>query len=361
MTCHASFRSRAVTAAGPNWHGVLGACLDQLEPLPAGANLGIVYLSDWLAPMADDVLRALRERTGVGTWFGACSPAVLGGPGGASDRGLAVLVTSLPEAGFRVTAALAPPESPGGLLLAHAEMDEADPARSLADLARCPAGTIVGGLTAAGRSPVHIAGGSIGSSATSIGFAPDLPILAGMARAGSPLGPAHRVTSAIGCRILALDGRPALDVLTDELGDLFRRAGAQAAPGLWLAEPGPGEEDEYRMRRITDLDRSSGALQIEGGRPGGIVRLMRPDPAASLARVSELARRLRDGLGGRQATAGLYLASRHRGRELFGPGVDELALLRQELGGLPLIGLVTDAEIFDGAIHEAAGVLVLIG
>jgi hypothetical protein len=59
--------------------------------------------------------------------------------------------------------------------------------------------------------------------------------------------------------------------------------------------------------------------------------------------------------------AGLYLASRFRGRELFGPGVDELAVLRAELGGLPLIGLVTDAEIFDGALHQGAGLLVLLG
>ena len=41
--------------------------------------------------------------------------------------------------------------------------------------------------------------------------------------------------------------------------------------------------------------------------------------------------------------------------------MDEVAILREELGGLPLIGLVTDAEIFDGVVHEAAGMLVLIG
>jgi hypothetical protein len=46
---------------------------------------------------------------------------------------------------------------------------------------------------------------------------------------------------------------------------------------------------------------------------------------------------------------------------MFGPGVDELAVLRRELGALPLIGLVTDAEIFAGVIHEAAGILVLLG
>ena len=41
--------------------------------------------------------------------------------------------------------------------------------------------------------------------------------------------------------------------------------------------------------------------------------------------------------------------------------MDEIAILREELGPMPLIGLVTDAEIYDGMVHEAAGVLVLIG
>ena len=60
-------------------------------------------------------------------------------------------------------------------------------------------------------------------------------------------------------------------------------------------------------------------------------------------------------------TAGIYLASRHRGPALFGPHVDELTILRGELGATPLVGLVTDAEIFGGALHEAAAVLLLIG
>jgi len=77
--------------------------------------------------------------------------------------------------------------------------------------------------------------------------------------------------------------------------------------------------------------------------------------------VRDLARDLRARLGHRLPTAGLYLASRYRGHGLFGPAVDEITVLREELGQLPLIGLITDAEIFEGVIHEASGVLVLIG
>ena len=116
------------------------------------------------------------------------------------------------------------------------------------------------------------------------------------------------------------------------------------------------------MRRVAAVDRASGALRVEGGRPGAEVRLMRPDPAGSLARRARSrprccgpswpAGRRRPGSTWRRATAAT---------SLFGPAVDEIAVLREELGQLPLIGLVTDAEIFDGVIHEASGILVLIG
>ena len=68
--------------------------------MPPGANLGIVYLGEALAPVADEVVRALRERSGIGTWLGACGSAVLGRPSGPSTDGLAVLVMALPDSGF---------------------------------------------------------------------------------------------------------------------------------------------------------------------------------------------------------------------------------------------------------------------
>jgi small ligand-binding sensory domain FIST len=361
MTCKASPRSRAVTAAGPRWHGVLRACLDQLEPMPAGANLGIAYLGERLAPVADDIVRALQQRTGVRQWLGASGSAVLGSHGGPDENGLAVLVTSVADAGFRILSSPAAPLRDCGLLLAHAEIEDADPGAGAAAFAGAASVQVVGGLTAAGRSPVQIASDSMGSALAGIAFRRGLPVLSGIARAGSPLGPLHRVTSALGSTILALDGRPALEVMGEEMGDLFRHVGPRHAGSLWLAEPDPTAGEDLRMRRITGLDRDRGALTVSGGRLAPRIRLMRPDPAGSLARVGDLARGLLKGLDGRPPVAGLYLASRHRGGRLFGPGVDELALLRQELGALPLIGLVTDAEIFGGVIHEGAGILVLLG
>ena len=358
MSSQISARARAVAAAGRSWHGVLGACLDQLDPMPADANLGVVYLSEALAPVADEVIHALRARTGIASWFGACGTAVLGGVCG---EGLSVLVLSLPPAGFRVRS------GPGvagrtGLLVAHGELDADGPRALLAELGMSSAASMAGGLAAGTRQLVQIADGVLAGSAACLEFAGEQIAVAGLATAGSPIGPPHRVTSAVDGEILTLDGRPALAVMTDELGDLFRHSGRRFAPELWVSERTgrPGQE-VMRMRRIVEIDEPRGALRVEGGRLGTELRLMRPDPAGSLARLRDLAGTLRARLRGHPPAAALYFASRHRGRGLFGPGVDELEILRGELGRVPLAGVVTDAEIFDGSVHEASGVLVLIG
>ena len=341
---------------------MLSACLGQLDPMPGGANLGLVYLSEALAPVADEVIRALRERTGVTSWLGACGAGVLGGPAGRGTDGLAVMVMALPAGACRVLSAPAQACGAFALLLAHAELGPGGPGELLTELAALDAQTLVGGLTAAGRSPIQIAGGVMAGGAACLGFSVGQPVFAGLATAGSPLGASHRVTSALNGEILALDGRSALAVLTDELGDLFRHSGRRFAPNLWAAERsscGAGGET-MRMRRIVAVDEARGSLLLDGGRPGAELRLMRPDPAGSLGRVRELARVQLGRCRGATPVAGIYLASRHRGHGLFGPKVDEIAILREELGPMPLIGLVTDAEIYDGMMHEAAGVLVLI-
>jgi hypothetical protein len=331
--------------------------------MPPAANLGVVYLSEALAPVADEVVRALRERTGVTQWLGACGAGVLGGPAGSGGDGLAVMVTALPGGAFQVLPTPDQARGPLDLLLAHAEIGPHGPASLLGDLAGLDVRTVVGGLTGAGSSPIQIAGDVMGGGAACLGFEIGQPVVAGLATAGSPLGPSHRVTSALDGEVLALDGRPALAVLTEELGDLFRHSGRKFAPNLWAADRsscGSGGEI-LRMRRIVAVDEPRGSLLLDGGRPGPNIRLMRPDPAGSLARVRELARAQLAALRGVAPVAGIYLASRHRGHGLFGPRVDEIAILREELGSMPLIGLVTDAEVYAGMVHEAAGVLVLIG
>lgn len=362
VTCRASPAARAVTASGRSPVQTLRSCLDQLEPMPAAANLGIVYMSEPMGQIADEVLRALRARTGIDAWLGASGGGVIGLPSGPSESGLAVLVMTLPANAFSLSAALGRPECHAGLVLVHDELDEADPDAKLREIAgwHAPARPVVGALAAARHAPVQVAGDVLGSGRASLAFGAGIPIAAGIAQAGSAFGSEHAVTSAIGGEVLALDGRPALDVVGDELGDLFRHAGTRGHRQVWLAEPAQAADGGQRTRPVVAIDPARGSLRLFGDRVGTSLRVMRPDPAASLDRVQDLARSTRARLG-TEPCCGIYLASRHRGPSLFGPRTDEVALLRAELGQLPLIGLSTDAEIFDGAVHEASAILVLLG
>ena len=127
--------------------------------------------------MADEVIRALRERTGVTSWLGACGAGVLGGPARMRTDGLAVMVMALPAGAFRVLSA---PAQACGRRRRAARPCGARTGRAalLAELAALDAQTLVGGLTAAGRTPIQIAGGVMAGGVACLGFRLGQPVFA---------------------------------------------------------------------------------------------------------------------------------------------------------------------------------------
>ena len=134
------------------------------------ANLGVVYFADPLAPMADDIVRALRERTGVGNGSGPAAAASSAAVGGVRQR-LVVLVVELPDGEFRVQ-----PSAPARrrrttvCWLAHAELGDTGPPGPLAELAGHSAGMVVGALSRPGCSPVQIVGAVSRRGRACVGF-----------------------------------------------------------------------------------------------------------------------------------------------------------------------------------------------
>ena len=58
-------------ASGVDWSEIAQACFNQLQPVPAGSNLGFLYLTDTLAEDANAALDFFRRHTGVAHWVGA--------------------------------------------------------------------------------------------------------------------------------------------------------------------------------------------------------------------------------------------------------------------------------------------------
>ena len=94
---------RAAQGQGADWLAACRACAEQLDPLPASANLGFVYVNGALAASLDLIAARLREATGVRDWVGAGGAGVCASGQEHFERGAIVaLVGAVPERGLRL-------------------------------------------------------------------------------------------------------------------------------------------------------------------------------------------------------------------------------------------------------------------
>jgi len=360
---------RVIHAAGRPWQQMLRSCLDQLDGA-AGDRLGLLFVADPTSEMVDSVVRGLRERTGIERWVGAAGRAILAGSreiGG--EGGLAVMTLDLPEHAFRLFDLAAPQTVTGSAAagLVHAPADLAVEPGHLASIAGPTGALLYGGRGASQYESGQIAGGPAAGSLTGVLFSSEVAVAAGLCQSYRSLGPAHEVTGAIEGRLIGLDGRPALETLMAEAGELFARAPQRLTSQIQIADAdaagAAGEADAdlgAAVHAILAIDRAGGTLDIDAARLGRRVRFVRREPARAMADLERLARNLRQQLGGREPRVAIYYASARRGAELFGPGVEEAATLQDVLGPVPLIGLRTEEEIFGAGVRRFSGVLCLI-
>lgn len=345
-------------AAGRPWPQLLRSVLDQLDSSPGGADLGLVFLADPTTEMADLVLDGLKSRTGITVWLGAASTAVFAGGRELADEGaIAALPLSLPGVGLLPFVGRLPQIGPGPATgIVH--LPNAQDARlSLSDLAAGAGSCLVGGQTASTFDHAQIALSPSAGTASGVLIDGREHLLVGISRGLRQLGPAHRVTGGRGDTLLALDGRPAADILADEAGDLLLRKPRLLSRQLVAI----GDGSAYGIG-IVERQRGAVALtDLPSGTPLPTqVAFARRDPALALRELTALAHDLRRGLGDRTPQAALLYSSIERSSGFFGPGVDEAALVASALGPVPLIGMRTAAEVAGDAVSRYAAALALI-
>jgi small ligand-binding sensory domain FIST len=170
----------------------------------------------------------------------------------------------------------------------------------------------------------------------------------------------HRIDEARDNVVMAIDGRPALEIFREDIGpelaqDL-RRAGGLIFAGLPVAGSDTGD---YLVRNLLAVDPGRGwiVLGAEIG-PGDQILFCRRDPESAkrdlVRMVGQLGRRL-----SAPPKAGIYVSCVARGASLFGaPGV-ETGLIRETLGDFPLIGFFANGEISRDRLYGHTGVLTV--
>ena len=94
---------RAGHGRAEQWQDAVEAALRQMGDPPAGANLGFVYMTDWLAPAARAILTYLQQATGVEDWVGSVGIGILAaGVEYFDEPAVVVMLASLPEGEFQL-------------------------------------------------------------------------------------------------------------------------------------------------------------------------------------------------------------------------------------------------------------------
>ena len=338
-------------------------------------QLGVLYATESFAPHLEGMVETLRQRTGVTDWVSAAGYGVIAsGEEHYGEPGAAALLLELPADGYRLFAGgssagaelaakhakwLSDATMP--LALTHVDPRHSEAMEAVDRLATDTGSFLVGGLTAAAGDAPHQAGNATGCL-SGVALSPAaIEVATGLSQGCTPLGKVHTVTRSKGNVLVELDGRPALDVFSEDIGEELASDLRRVGGLIFAALPVTGSDTaDYTVRNLVAIDPSSKAIAIAAAVPEGdrvlFCRRDRESAVADMRRMTEdLARRV----GNRSVRGGIYISCAARGPNQFTAPESETALIKEVLGDFPMIGFFANGELNRDRIYSYTGVLAL--
>lgn len=364
----------AACATGGTADELVKSCIAGLGNAPAGWNVGFLYATDALDGDLPRILAKLKSGTGIDDWVGTVGFGIAAGALEFFDEpALAVMACRLPEDSYRLLPPMTKPgeemagDLPGWVGRARPTLGilHVDPRNtylraimnSLYDDTEC---YFVGGLTAS-RSTIHqIAGNVVDGAISGMLIAPDGEIVTGLTQGCSPVGPVRRISRAHNNVIMEIDGRPALDILKEDIGEILARDLSRAAGYIHAALPiARSDTGDYLVRNLVGIDPTSGHLAIgERISNGDKLLFVRRDTAAARQDLDRMIADVTKRLPG-PPKAALYYSCIARGPHMFGEESVEMRAIAEALGDIPMIGFYANGEICNGRLYGYTGVLTV--
>jgi small ligand-binding sensory domain FIST len=368
----------AAHAHGDGWEALVERCVEGLGALPGqrapDAELGFLYATDALSAELESILERLRARIGVTHWIGAVGIGICAtGTEYYEEPALAVMVGRFPPGSFRIVSGVED-EGLAGFDAGHgAWIREREPFLGLvhgatvhpgteellqALASRLPTGFLAGGIASAQGEPRLVADGVTQGGFSGALFSAEVPLATRLSQGCSPIGPRHSITEARRNILARVDGRNALEVFKEDIGEVLARDLSRVGGYIFAALPmADSDQADYRVRNLVGIDPENGLVAIgDLVEPGGEVMFCRRDGESAR---EDLVRMLRSFRLERPPRGGVYVSCLGRGVSLFGPGSAELGILREELGEFPLVGFYANGEIFRDRLYGYTGVLTL--
>ncbi len=357
------------------WGEAVQDCVQQLAPVPAGANLGFVYVTDLYANRLPEILAELRLQTGVQQWTGSVGIGICGGSSEYLDESaIAVMLGEFPEGSFRIFEPLTEPDMvaqhienffvhdrPAYFALVHADGRNPETVRLIETTAAgLSSGFIAGGLSSSRFPAFQVANGAVHGGLSGVLFTDQVNVLTRLTQGVTPIGPRHRVTACQDNILINLDGRSALEVLYEDIGEILSRDLQRAAGYIFAALSIPGSDSrDYLVRNLIGADTNEGLIAINEIIPEQAeILFCRRDAQAAEQDMLSMLHDLQENLPARPRGA-VYYSCLGRGESLFGTKSAEVSLIRKILGDIPLVGFFANGEISHDRLYSYTGVLTV--
>ena len=362
-------------SAGPGLDQLLEDCLEQLGDIPPEATLGFIYVTDHLGEELGTIIRRLKDETGIQNWVGSLGMAVIASNQEYYDQpAIALMLADLNESEYRLlpnfTRSVGPLEPDlkqwceqhdFHIGLIHGDPENPAFQNLMDELSReIPESFLVGGLTSSRGHHYQVASKVCNGGLSGILFSEQVPVLSNLTQGCTPIGPRHRITQSERNIIYSLDHQPALDVLTDDTGEVIARDWERAANFIFAGLVNQNADtDDYTVRQLIGVDEHAKIIAI-----GDILDdnqeliFCRRDGNSALEDMQRMLLQMKSRLNG-TPRGGIYISCLGRGREQFGSGSEEARLIHSVLGEFPLVGFFANGEIHKNRLYGFTGVLTL--
>lgn len=360
---------RHAHASGTDWQACLARCVAALGKPPG--RLGFVYFTDALLPHAGEIVATLREMTGVPDWTGSVGLGVIGtGTEYLDEPAISVMVADLPQDSFRVFSGKKRP--PGlsertstGAMASHFAVVHGDPrtpdmGELITDMAaRLESGYLVGGLSSAREETVQVANDVLSGGLSGVVFASDVQVSTRLTQGCTPLEARHTVTECEDNILVSLDGRPALEVFKEDIGEVLARDLRRAVQFMHVGMPVRGSDTgDYLVRNLVGLDPKNGLVAVgDWVEQGSQLFFCKRDAQTAREDMARMLAALKAEVPAPRGA--LYYSCLGRGEHMFGRRGAELELVREVFGDLPLAGFFCNGEISHDRLYGYTGVLTL--
>ncbi len=359
----------SATSIKNDWQSAADDILQQLGTIPAEANVAFIYATDTFAIELSRCLDELKQKTNIQNWVGSVGKGICSNSLEVYDKAaVTVMLADFPENSFTIFNGMenAPISSEDNLSLTFA-LVHGDPRNGMVSehIHNLPEklgnGYLVGGITSSSNHFFQVANDVTEGDISGIVFAEGTQVITSLSQGCTPIGETHTLSECDHHIAMSIDNRPALDVFKEEIGDVLARNIDRAAGYIFVGFPIKGSDTgNYLVRDIIGIDTENHHLAIaDNMKVDSQIIFCKRDGQTAIQDMQRMLNDIKKRLNKQQAKGAIYISCIGRGKNLFGEDSEELKMITDVLGDIPIAGFYANGEIAGNHLYGYTGVLTV--